>query len=430
MLNVDVKVFNSEAMENTRKQGEDAMNGRITEMETEITGHLGTVASLEAEIESLEKQASDQDEIATSAMITVYYTDSEGHMHSRSEPDSVKRIAAKTQANNLRSIAATKQKQVEALKRQIEALELAIDTLGKEIDATNAYVERVKNIVQQTDVSFAQMLDEIAEATAEFNAKIKALRNSFNDQFPLTSNDVDILSKMGIAFDKKKFLDQQAERVENITGNKKDPRNPNDDPWIAEQLFWEDLSKGEISYLQACVTLYGIYGDVSEEVRKKIAGNLVGLYAGNPKMVEVINKVGSGGFELPQNPVSDMSTKTNWGYMNSEYENTFGYPHIGEDFSGIMDVFVTIGGTVLAPSESASAGTNIRIEGNDGNVHIYAHLSSTLVSEGDTVRPGQQLGVSGKTGNATGNHLHYEIQRDGVWGSVSGSIDPNPILRP
>lgn len=42
----------------------------------------------------------------------------------------------------------------------------------------------------------------------------------------------------------------------------------------------------------------------------------------------------------------------------------------------------------------------------------YAHLSSTLVSEGSPVKKGEQIALSGKTGNASGPHLHFDIDRE------------------
>ena len=42
----------------------------------------------------------------------------------------------------------------------------------------------------------------------------------------------------------------------------------------------------------------------------------------------------------------------------------------------------------------------------------YAHLDAQFVQEGDIVQKGQQIGLVGSTGYATGNHLHFQIDRD------------------
>ncbi len=42
----------------------------------------------------------------------------------------------------------------------------------------------------------------------------------------------------------------------------------------------------------------------------------------------------------------------------------------------------------------------------------YAHMSAQYVKEGDVVQKGQEIGLSGKTGAASGPHLHFQIDRD------------------
>jgi murein DD-endopeptidase MepM/ murein hydrolase activator NlpD len=53
---------------------------------------------------------------------------------------------------------------------------------------------------------------------------------------------------------------------------------------------------------------------------------------------------------------------------------------------------------------------------------LYAHLSRVGVSAGQRVRQGQRLGLAGCTGNCSGTHLHFEIERRGV------PVDPLPFL--
>jgi murein DD-endopeptidase MepM/ murein hydrolase activator NlpD len=58
----------------------------------------------------------------------------------------------------------------------------------------------------------------------------------------------------------------------------------------------------------------------------------------------------------------------------------------------------------------------------------YAHMQALLVSDGEQVRAGQQIGVVGQRGNATGCHLHLEVHPSG--GSIyQDNIDPSAWLR-
>ncbi len=53
----------------------------------------------------------------------------------------------------------------------------------------------------------------------------------------------------------------------------------------------------------------------------------------------------------------------------------------------------------------------------------YMHHAEIYVKEGDTVEKGQQIGLSGTTGNSTGNHLHFQVEEEGK------AVDPLRYLQ-
>jgi len=53
---------------------------------------------------------------------------------------------------------------------------------------------------------------------------------------------------------------------------------------------------------------------------------------------------------------------------------------------------------------------------------VYAHLSVIHIREGEEIRNGQIIGLSGHSGDVTGSHLHFEVWRHGR------EVDPVPLL--
>ncbi|MGW4025961.1 M23 family metallopeptidase [Streptomyces sp. NPDC005009] len=83
-------------------------------------------------------------------------------------------------------------------------------------------------------------------------------------------------------------------------------------------------------------------------------------------------------------------------------------------------------GTVVSAGWAGAYGNQVVIQLEDGHYAQYAHLSSLSVSAGQTVTGGQQVGLSGSTGNSTGPHLHFEIRTTPDYGS---DVDPISYLR-
>ncbi|WP_405773374.1 M23 family metallopeptidase [Streptomyces sp. NBC_01538] len=102
--------------------------------------------------------------------------------------------------------------------------------------------------------------------------------------------------------------------------------------------------------------------------------------------------------------------------------------HTGIDFHAASGtpVHAVGSGTVVEAGWGGSYGNNVVIKMIDGTYTQYGHLSSINVSVGQTVTPGQEIGLSGATGNVTGAHLHFEARTTAEYGS---DIDPVAYLR-
>ncbi len=78
-------------------------------------------------------------------------------------------------------------------------------------------------------------------------------------------------------------------------------------------------------------------------------------------------------------------------------------------------VHVTGDGVVVAAGRvDAGLGIMVVVNHGYGYTTVYGHLSKVLVKAGDRVKRGATIALSGRTGIATGPHLHYEVRLNGV----------------
>ena len=71
-------------------------------------------------------------------------------------------------------------------------------------------------------------------------------------------------------------------------------------------------------------------------------------------------------------------------------------------------------GTVEFAGRSTTYGNVVVIDHGYGFKSRYAHMSAIKVKKGQKVDRGHLIGLVGSTGRSTGDHLHYEIEKDGV----------------
>lgn len=74
-------------------------------------------------------------------------------------------------------------------------------------------------------------------------------------------------------------------------------------------------------------------------------------------------------------------------------------------------------------------GKSVTVRHSFGFETRYAHMAIiTVLRKGQKVRRGEIIGMVGSTGKSTGNHLHFEVNKDGLYLDPIDFVKPNPLI--
>ncbi|MBE6621512.1 MAG: hypothetical protein E7630_01020 [Ruminococcaceae bacterium] len=113
-------------------------------------------------------------------------------------------------------------------------------------------------------------------------------------------------------------------------------------------------------------------------------------------------------------PLSDWQISSYFGLSRPGLEGKGEY-HLGLDLAGPKlgePILAADGGEVIFAGDRGSYGLLVKIRHEDNVVTYYAHMSAITVEKGDRVYQGQKIGEIGRSGVATGVHLHFEVLID------------------
>jgi len=122
-----------------------------------------------------------------------------------------------------------------------------------------------------------------------------------------------------------------------------------------------------------------------------------------------------GAFVQPRNTkvFSNFAESRSYRYHGQEVGTAV---HLGFDLASLKHspVPAANSGVVVFAGPLTIYGNTVVLDHGLGLQTLYGHLSSIEVKEGDQVKQGQELGRTGVTGLAVGDHLHYEVMIGGV----------------
>lgn len=318
----------------------------------------------------------------------------------------------------------TAKDKVDAVQSRIDKLNDNIASIQSQIDAINKKIKK-----QQQKINVQQKL--MNQKYDEFKSRLKSIYISGNtstlealltcDDFSTYLTRLEMIRKVADKDSQKieelKALVEQLQKMQaKLDKNKQKLKDDQDEVKDKKKDLQKDKQKLQKEYDK----LNSKKSEANGELQK-VQSLIASIKAKEKSYQAEINKalaaatshgssvVGTGQFCYPVPSCTTVSCGY-YGYAN----------HNGVDFSrgGVYGATVVAAdsGTVASVSHlTYSYGNHIYINHGNGLVTLYAHLSATYVSPGQTVSKGQAIGAVGSTGNSTGPHLHFGVSVNGGW---------------
>lgn len=186
-----------------------------------------------------------------------------------------------------------------------------------------------------------------------------------------------------------------------------------------EKAFLNEIAQQEREYTQAKQREYLEWLATSETTQPPTTagntngGNTNGGTTNNSSGTNSGAPSGGGSWAVP---CSYVKLTSPFGNRTSPTSGASSY-HQGVDLSAPegTPIYASRAGQVSAATYGSAAGYYVRINHMDGYSSIYMHMTHYVVSAGQNVSQGQLIGYVGKTGVATGYHLHFGISYNGAY---------------
>lgn len=329
------------------------------------------------------------------------------------------------------------------IQTDVDGLNDEIDTIQKKIDKNEAEVERTQAEIDDVYEKFKQRLCEIYVngSASELELLLDCTSKDFESYLIMievsqrrAANDTEMVNKLNDDIARlDKLTAEYNAMIAEIDIKKSELEDKISELESKAAVIDEargrlEDSQDELVVLQTEAFSYIKDLDAESDTYK----NLVDQYeAEKAKFDEMIDKIiaesastgtgqiiQSGGFIWPLQ-FSDVYISSPYGYRYDPITGVYKF-HGGTDtcrWSGTYNqpVVASASGTVITAGYNAGGyGYYVLIDHGNGICTLYGHNNSLAVSYGQHVSQGQVIAYSGKTGYATGNHVHFEVRVNGT----------------
>lgn len=343
--------------------------------------------------------------------------------------------------------AATKEKQ-EALDKINKSKESKKEALSKkqvldhEIDIINAELAEMDAIIAQSDAKIREKEAEIAEYESkiamiddEFKARIRAIDEmgsaTYIDILLNSKSLGDFLAKLEtvreIAAHDQAVIDRMIELKQGVESSKAEIEIARSHQQEARNLTADKRAQLKQKQNEQSSLISQLTSDIAayEKAYNKAAAEENSLKA---SLQSSLSRSGGGTvytggvFTWPAPSYTYISSP--YGYRTHPVLGTRKF-HSGIDLAapGGSNILAAADGTVRSAGWNGGYGYCVVVDHGGGVATLYGHASKLLVSSGQKVSKGQVIALVGTTGMSTGNHLHFEVLKNGA------TTDPMAYLR-
>ena len=183
-----------------------------------------------------------------------------------------------------------------------------------------------------------------------------------------------------------------------------------------EAEFLKEIAAKEQEYNEAKLAEWLAYMATYTTVPPETAAPSEGGNTNGSSGTNSGNNSGSGASSGWLVPCSYVKLTSPFGNRTSPTAGASSY-HQGVDLAAPQGtpVYASRAGRVTVAGYGSAAGYYVTINHLDGFSSIYMHLNNYVVSSGQTVSAGQLIGYVGRSGVATGYHLHFGISYNGAY---------------
>lgn len=188
---------------------------------------------------------------------------------------------------------------------------------------------------------------------------------------------------------------------------------------VAKASITDELDKSVVKVASTTSTTKKVTSRGSSSTTKKTTSTKTSSSTSTSKTTTKTTSTSLNGVKLTVKPVSGIITSR---FGSRESIRSSG--HSGLDIAAKKgtNIKAAAGGTVIFAGYSGAYGNVVKISHGSGIKTYYAHCSKLYVKTGDTVSAGDVIAAVGSTGRSTGNHLHFEVVKNGT------SVNPQNYL--